>query len=40
MFAIPVQGEGRSSVVTNVGRVAVDAAASGTQTQLQGGFPP
>src|SRR3954454_18420474 len=30
--AIPVQGEGRSSVVTNVDRGVVDAAASGTKT--------
>lgn len=30
--AIPIQGEGRSSVVTNVDRGVVDAAASGTKT--------
>jgi hypothetical protein len=33
---IPVQGEGRSSVVTNVDRGAVDAAASGTRRRDQG----
>src|SRR6266702_2721762 len=33
---IPVQGEGRSSVVTNVDRGAVDAAASGTRMRDQG----
>ncbi|MHC2380341.1 hypothetical protein ACVIHA_004739 [Bradyrhizobium liaoningense] len=34
--AIPVQGEGRSYVVTNVGRGAVDAAAPGTRRWDQG----
>src|SRR5689334_14679744 len=34
--AIPVPGEGRSYVVTNVDRGAVDAAASGTRKRDQG----
>ena len=34
--AIPAQGEGRSYVVSNVGRGAVDAAASGTRRRDQG----
>ncbi|AND86929.1 hypothetical protein BDS110ZK25_38570 [Bradyrhizobium diazoefficiens] len=35
-LAIPVLGEGRSYVVTNVDRGAVDAAASGTRMRDQG----
>jgi hypothetical protein len=36
LSAIPVQEEGRSYVVTNVDRGAVDAAASGTRMRDQG----